>query len=242
MTIALVTVQVRHERRIRLLFSHALASGAFTPGLYTVTSVDGDAADPPVVAAYAVLNSPAVVELHLGADLVQGGHYRASAPGVPGTDGDTTPDPSAVGFRVGTARGGAELSAPRKASALERRLYGWDLVHDGNDFVETPDGDLADAAGVTVARADLRRRVESNGLPWRPSFGLHARAWVDAPAPALAQVPVLAVAEVRKDDRVLSAEAEIVFSAEGTPMVSVRPVLVGDRLVSSAGPIQGAIR
>ena len=65
MTIALTTAIVRHERRLRLVFSNSLGAGAFsTLTWYTITS-DGTAASPSVVAAYAVANSPQVVELHL---------------------------------------------------------------------------------------------------------------------------------------------------------------------------------
>lgn len=242
MTIALVTAIVRHERRIRLVFSANLAAGAFTSlGWYTITS-DGTAANPPVVAAYAVPNSPQTVELHLGVDLTQGALYTASAVGVPATGGGgSTPNPSNAQFRVATERGGNDLGAPRQASDLEKRLYGSDLVHDGNDFVEGPDGDLVKIAGLPVVKGDLRRGIESNGLPWDATHGMHAREFVDAPAPMLDQIPGLAVAYVLRDDRVVSATASVVTAGE-TPHIRIKPVLIGDKLVSSAGEVQAAIR
>ena len=55
MAIALANVQIRHERRVRLIFSAALAVGAFTSTApYTVTSLSGEAASPTVVAALTV--------------------------------------------------------------------------------------------------------------------------------------------------------------------------------------------
>lgn len=242
MTIALITALVRHERRVRLEFSASLAAGAFTNlTWYTFTS-DGTAANPSAVAAYAVPNSPQTVELHLSVPLVQGALYTVSAVGVPAVGGGSTPDPSTARFRVAAERGNNDLGAPRQASDLEKSLYGSDLVHDGNDFVEGPDGDLVRIAGLPVVKGDLRRGVESNGLPWAPRHGLRAReAFVDAPAPMLDQIPALAVAYVQRDDRVVSATAEVGGTSE-RPIVRIKPVLIGDKLVSGAGEIQAAIR
>jgi len=241
MTIALTTAVVRHERRLRLVFSNSLGAGAFsTLAWYTITS-DGTAADPSVVAAYAVANSPQVVELHLSLPLVQGALYTVSAVGVPAISGPATPNPSTTQFRVATERSDNDLGAHRKASDLERRLYGSDLVHDGNDFVEGPDGDLVKIAGLPVVKGDLRRGIESNGLPWAPTYGMHAREFVDAPAPMLDQIPGLAVAYVQKDDRVVSATAEVLTTGTA-PTIRIRPVLIGDKLVSSAGEVQAAIK
>lgn len=241
MTIALVTVLVRHERRIRLIFTNSLAAGAFTSlAWYAITS-DGTAANPSVVAAYAVSNSPDTVELHLGADLVQGVLYTASAVGVPATDLSSTPNPSETKFRVAVERGGNDLKAAVKVSPLERRLYGVDLIHDGADWVEGPDGDLAIVEGKPVVKADIRRGIESNGLPWAPTYGMRARGFVDAPSPMLAQLPGIAAAYVQQDDRVESATADVVLNGE-TPVVRVRPKLIGDHIVSSVGEIEAAIQ
>lgn len=244
MTIALNVVVVRHERRLRLLFSEAVAAGAFTSvAWYTVTAPDGDSPAPLAVAAYSVTGSPAAVDIHLDGNLTQGGLYAVAAVGVPALagGGGSTPSPSLLKFRVGEERGQNDLGTARAASGLESRLYGTDLVWT-DDLQEAPDGDLADVSGVRVAKADLLRRVQSNGLPWRPTFGLHARQFVDAPNAMLSQIPVRAIEEATKDDRVESAEAEVVLTDDATqPIVRVLPKLIGDQLVSGIGDVQAAI-
>lgn len=237
MSIALVTAVVRHERRIRLVFSNTLAAGAFTTlSWYAITS-DGTAANPPVVAAYAVTSSPQTVELHLGSDLVQGVLYTVSAVGVPASDLSSTPDPSEAKFRVAVQRGDNDINATPKASDLERRLYGMDLVHNGTDWVEGPDGDLATIEGKPVVKADIRRGIEGNGLPWDPRYGMRARQFVDAPSPMLAQLPAIAEAYVQQDDRVESVTADL--GTTGTvPTVRVKPRLIGDKIVRSVGEIE----
>lgn len=242
MAIAFVTVYVRHERRVRFLFDAALAVGAFqTLSFYSLTAVNGDAANPTIVAAYSMPDSPHTVELHLGVDLVQGVLYEAAAVGVPAAGGGTTPSPSTTRFRVGIEPGDNDLGVPRQASALQRRMFGVDIVHDGNDFVLTPDHDLAQIAGARVVKGDLERRLLANGLPWARLFGLGARRYVDAPTPALSELPPLAVVEMLNDDRVVSATAEVLLTNDGTSYISVRPVVIGDRLVSSLGDIRAPI-
>jgi hypothetical protein len=243
MSISLVTAIVRHERRLRLVFTNSLAAAAFTTlSYYTVTSVDGAAASPAVVAVYSVTNSPNVVELHLGADLVQGALYVASAVGVPATDISTTPNPSEAHFRPGVERTEADLGTPAQVSDLERQLYGEDLVHDGRDFVETADGDLASSSGAPVVKADLRRALEASGLPWDPGYGLHGREYVDGPAVHLGRVPARAVEVMLRDDRVESATADVVLESPERTFVKVRPVLVGDKLLAGIGDVQAKLQ
>lgn len=243
MSISLVTAIVRHERRLRLVFTNHLAAGAFTSlGYYAITSVDGAAASPAVVAAYSVTNSPNVVELHLGADLVQGALYLAVAVGVPATDLSTTPSPSEAYFRPGVEPTGADMGTPAQVSSLERQLYGEDLVHDGRDFVETADGDLASSAGAAVVKADLRRALEASGLPWDPEYGLHGRQYVDAPSVHLSRVPARAIEVMLRDDRVETATAEVVLESPERTFVKVRPVLLGDKLLAGIGDVQARLQ
>lgn len=241
MSIALITARVRHERRLRLEFSNTLAAGAFTTlSWYTITS-DGTAADPPVVAAYSVTSASHAVELHLGSALVQGVLYTVSAVGVPAADLSSTADPSETKFRVGVERGNNDIQATPKASDLERRLYGMDLVHDGTDWIEGPDGDLATAEGKPVVKGDILRGVVANGLPWDERYGMRARQYVDAPSPMLAQLPAIAEAYVQRDDRVESVTADVVMRGD-LPVVRFRPHLIGDQLVSSIGEIEAPLQ
>lgn len=243
MTIALNAVVVRHERRLRLLFTEAVGPGAFTSvAWYTISAPDGDSASPAVVAAYSVSNSPEAVDVHLDGDLAQGGLYAVEAVGVPALAGGSTPDGGACAFRVGEERGANDLGTARAGSELESRLFGTDLVWK-DDLVEDASGDLATVAGVQVAKADLMRRVQSNGLPWRPTFGLRAREFVDAPVTMLSQLPGRAVEEVLKDDRVISATAELELSADETePVIRVTPKLIGDGLVSNVGDLRATFQ
>jgi hypothetical protein len=69
--IAFNAVLFRHERRARLVFTNSLDSAAFTStAYYSVTNLDGLASSPAVQKAMGVANSPEVVELQFGADLV----------------------------------------------------------------------------------------------------------------------------------------------------------------------------
>ena len=86
MSIALTAVDPRSQRRVRLVFSHALSVGAFSSlAFYSVTS-DGAGVSPAVNGAFLVPSSPNVVELSVTEDLLDGAQYTVSAVGVPATD------------------------------------------------------------------------------------------------------------------------------------------------------------
>lgn len=239
MTIALNTIILRHERRVRLVFTLALGAGAFTStSFYTVTSVDGATTPPTVVKALGVTDSPNVVELQLGSDLVQGAAYSFSAVAVPGVDASTTPDPSAVEARMPREPGPAAPGTRQQGSALEEVLYGRDLRWSGSDFAEAPGGDLDTTAGIEVVETDLSRRMLSDGLPWDQDFGLHGREYVDAPSPSLVELRGRAVAQLRQDDRVLSATVSVDVSNPAEPVLEAMPVLVGGQLVRQSAALQ----
>jgi len=104
MAIALVSLSIKHERRIRAVFSNTLAAGAFTdPSLYVLTCTNSAGADPGVQKAVAILSSPNVVELQLDLDLVGGGVYRLQADGVPAVDLSVTPADSFAFAKIGRA-------------------------------------------------------------------------------------------------------------------------------------------
>jgi hypothetical protein len=239
MTIALNSVVIRHERRARLIFTAALASGAFTStSFYTVTSVDGAATPPGVAKALAISDSPNVVELQMDADLVQGAAYSFSAVGVPAVDASVTPDPSAHEARMPREQGQVALGARRKGSDLEEVLYGRDLRWTGSDFAEAPGGDLDDTAGLEVVETDLTSRLLSDGLPWDNDFGLKGREYVDAPAPSLVELRGRAVTQLRQDDRVIAATVTIDLSDPAEPVLEATPTLVGGQLVLEAAALQ----
>lgn len=229
MAIDLLAVTIKHERRVRLVFDASLAGAAFSStAFYAITELDGLAANPGVVKALIVTSSPQVVELQLDTDLVQGARYSFSAVGVPALDASTTPDPSVATATVGTERAAAAIGAPGPLTDLERTLYGVDLVLDG-DFGETPDGDLDTVGGLRCATLDLQRAAESNGLPWDPTHGLHARGAVDGLPQGLQALRGRAIALMRRDDRISAADASVVLSDPEAPTLLLRPTFIGAR-------------
>lgn len=241
MAIKIGPVIILHERRIRVTFTVALASGAFTSiAWYSVNSLSGQAASPSVVAAYVVANSSHVVELVLGADLVQGQAYRISAVGVPAQDATTTPNPSTQDASYGTKpqvvgryTGGV--------SELEEVLYSRDLVFKGGDFVETPGGDLDTVAGAENLELALNRRALSNGLPWDPRYGLRAYDHVDGTGQGLLPLRGRAETQMKLDDRVSTVVARVTSSqdeAAGYVEIDIDPIGAGalTTLKISVGP------
>ncbi len=216
---ALVGVVVRHERRVRLRLDTELRPAAFqSTGFYTLACKDGRGVSPAVVGALAVGADLHEVELALAADLAPGALYEVSIAGAPTTDGGTATGASLFRFgEASTARDGAP-----GVDDLDALLYGVDLVHDGNDYVETADGDLASIAGLPNVEAAVRRRLLADGLPWDPSYGPNARRFVDGPSGALPPLRGSLVKEGLKDDRVAAIDVtlgpESVFDVEVTPI------------------------
>jgi hypothetical protein len=242
MTIALLSLAVRHERRLRVGFSQALANGAFSAALYSVTCADGTASSPVVTKALVVANSPDFVELQLGDDLAQGALYRVSAVGVPGVDATITPSPSFAEVRLGRETRSAQLGARGAPSLLEEQLYGRDARWSGTDFAEAPSGDLDSVSGIECVELDLTARLTESGLPWDTSWGLSAYSYVDGALGSLPQLRGKAVSQLRQDDRVASAEVVINIDDPEAPTITAQPVLVGaglfgDGLLSLSTPL-----
>lgn len=230
MTISMLSLTVRHERRLRVGFSQAVAGGAFSAALYTVTCTDGTASSPAVTKALVVGNAPEFVELQLGDDLAQGALYRVSAVGVPGIDATVTPDPSWAEVRLGRETRAAQLGARGATSELEERLYGRDLRWGDGDFAEAPSGDLDSVSGVECAELDLTARLVEDGLPWDRSWGLGAYEYVDGALGSLSQLRGKAIAQLRQDDRVASTEVVVNVDDPEAPILQAQPVLVGSQL------------
>jgi hypothetical protein len=183
MSILLSAVDVRHEQRVRVVFTTALASGAFGvpgPAYYSIENLDGKGANPSISAALIVANSPNVVELVLSIPLARGASYTLAAEGVPAVDLTVTPVGSATGLRWGAppVRENHEVVV----SDRDRLLYGTDLLFNGNDYEETPTNDLGDVSGAPNVTKALNNRAVSEGLPWKPSHGGKLRQFVDSPS------------------------------------------------------------
>jgi hypothetical protein len=226
MAINLTAIVVRHERRVRLVFDASLAMSAFTStSYYSALNLDGGAASPTIAKALVVTSSPNVVELQLGLDLVQGGKYSFTASGVPAVDLSTSPTQT-VTATVGTEPTPAALGTHGGISNLERELYGVDLLV-MDDFIEGPDGDLATVAGLRCATLDLQEAMLADGLPWDPAYGLHARQEVDGAPGALVTLRGRAIEIMRRDDRILSADAEVDTTDPEGPVLTVKPTWIG---------------
>lgn len=227
MAIALLSVNVRHERRLRLLFTNVLAAGAFGvpgPAYYTVENLDGKAVSPVVEAALIVSGSPEVVELSLGADLCNGAMYRITADGVPATDASTTPSGSQEQFRFGTAPTKTKVEPGLRDR--ERLLFQVDLIWNGSDYEESPTGDLARVEGVPNVTKALWRRVETPGLPWDPTWGVDVREYVDSPSALAVPLRGVVAGQVAQDPRVSSVKTAVEIQQEKT-FIHITPTLKG---------------
>jgi hypothetical protein len=218
----LVGVVVRHERRVRLRFDVELRATAFATSFYVVTNRDGRAVSPAVVGVLVVGADLHEAELALGSDLAPGALYEVSVDAAPAADG--SPIAASGPFRPGES---TVVDPAVGVDDLDALLYGVDLVHDGADYVETADGDLASVSGLPNVEAAVRRRLFSDGLPWDPSYGAKARRFVDGPVGALPPLRGSLVKEALKDDRVASADPTLapdgMFDVEVTPIGASGP-------------------
>lgn len=224
--IALLSILIKHKRRIRLVFSSPVAAGAFTSvSYYTVTSQDGIGASPPVVSAIAVDGAVNNVELALGDELVPGGRYRVSAIGVPAVDSSVTDSTSTQIVAFGLERPTVNVEA--LVSDNDLLLYGRDLVWTGTDFEETAAGDLATVGGAPNARAALGRRLLASGLPWAPLYGPNARSYVNGTAPGVLTLSGALLGQAKADDRVASVTVTLEEDSLHQPVFIVTPTLIG---------------
>ncbi len=226
MTILFQSVQIKHERRVRLYFTHALDTGAFGapgPAAYIITNLDGRGISPTVEAAMVIPSLAQAVEISLSDDLVKSALYSISAVGIPATDSSTTPSGSVLQIRYGTSTPAPNVE-PGKADR-ELLLYGVDLLWNGTDYQEASNGDLERVSGTANVTKALYRGLESNGTPWDPSYGAHAREFVDSPSTASGTLKSAVQRQVLRDPRV--ATAKVTFSVEdGVTQLFIDPVLI----------------
>lgn len=225
MSILLQAVDIRHERRVRLVFTNTLAAGAFgapAPAAYSIVNVDGKGPDPNVKAALIVSGSANVVELALEHELVKGALYTISAVGVPAVDLTTTPGGSTLQVRWGvTAK--AENIEPL-ARERDDLLYFIDLLWTGDDFQETPLGDLDRVSGRANVTKALQRGAEACGLPWDPTWGGFLREYVDSPSTIGGTLKGSITAQMLRDPRVKSVKIKHEIAGDKT-FIYADPVL-----------------
>ena len=226
MAISLLSVTPKHERRLRLIFSDTLASGAFgaSPSVYAVTTNDSLGISPTVTEAIVVGNNPRAVEIALGEDLAQGASHLVAAIGVPSLAGPVTDSTSQQNILFSTLV--HTTNAESVVDAQDVLLYGTDLIWNGSDYQETLQGDLAVISGVANVTSAILRRCLASGLPWDPTYGPNARAYVNA-----ADVTPLRgaiIQQVKQDNRVstVTATTQSTLGSDSTTF-TVKPVLVG---------------
>lgn len=231
MTIALSAAVVRHEQRIRVIFTEAVNTGAFglAPTFYTVENQDGLGLDPTVSAAMVVTGNPSTVELALSIPLVQGALYKVSAVAVPSLVGPTvTPAGSFEMLRHGAAV--VEVNKEPIAKDREILLYGRDLIWTGQDFQESASGDLDRVSGTSNVSKALYRGLTSNGLPYDSSWGAKAREYVDSPTGAAGTLKGAVETQGLRDPRVKSVRVEIEVSGANTYLHLVPTLISGDKV------------
>lgn len=220
MAISLSSVLIKHKRRIRLVFSNDLAAAAYTTlSYYAITSLDAVGVSPTVIGAVAVSGSGHELELALGSDLAPGGKYNISAIGVPATDTSVTDNTSQKVTVFGQIQ--SPINSESDAVNTLALIYGRDLVWNGLDFAETPNGDLATISGSDNFISALSRRLLANGLPWDPSYGPNARAFVNGTAPHVKTLRGELLSQCGRDDRVKRATVTLEEDSLGRPVFVV---------------------
>ncbi len=225
MTIALRQIEARSSRRLRLIFTNTLDTGAFglNPTLYSVTPSDASGGTPSIKAALIIASNPLAVELVLGDDMSSGAPYLVTITAVPCTDASTA---------TGTQRFfyGAQLATQHDTEPEvdngEILLYGIDIIWSG-DFQETQSGDLARVGGSSNAVAALQRRVFANGLPYDRNYGPNARQFIDAPESAIGDLRSTLISQILLDDRVKKVDVKFLPDPD-TATFDIMPTLIGD--------------
>lgn len=235
MTIELTAIVVRHERRVRLVFSSPLAGSAFgspAPVAYVITNV-ATAQAVAVSAAILVTSATDTVELALGADLVQGSLYRVTTLGIVGADATSCTSASDQKFRFGEDP--RQIDVEPKVLDADLILFGRDLVHTGTDYLETAEGDLASVGGVANAQAAHRRRMLGSPLPWAPEYSARARQYVDAPISSVGGLRGALQRQSLRDDRIQSVTVTFTVDEDDADNSSftVTPTFIGGRVPST---------
>lgn len=200
MATAINTLVLRGPRRVRLLFTGALAAGAFTSTSYYAAANSSNSLAPPlfVEAVFAIANTPNGVEVSLSQDFVPGDLYTFTVTAVPTVDGS---NPSgSVQVTVPQPLQSATNTEPA-TSDIDLVLYGEDLYFNGADIVEDSTGDLATLSGSDNWVTAIQRRMMSYGIKWDPSYGPKSYEYVDAPQPYQLPFAGALVAQAKADNR-----------------------------------------
>lgn len=202
----LLTVIIRSDTRLRLEFSSAVGSTAFTgSGTITITSQDGLGLSPTIKQRIPVSSSPNSIELVLSNPLVDGGFYVVQLINIPGADATFATGIENIRPGVTFTRLNTEIDVPE----IESALYNIDLVWTGEDYLESANGDLASISGMPNVHGALLRRLVSDGLPWDSDYGAKPRKFVDGPSPATPLLRGEILRQMLSDNRVRAATVRL---------------------------------
>lgn len=209
------TLLFNGSRRIRVLATQSLGTGAFTSTtLYTVTSLDGIGASPSVNAVFAIAGTPQAVELAVSADLVPGGLYQVAFAAMPFANG-TTFTGNLTG-RLALPSNTPNAQAEPSTGDFDLLFYGRDLLlGDNGDFALDATGDLATISGRQNWQDAIERRVMSDGIPWDAAYGAKPSDYVNAPSQYQLPLSARIVQQARADDRTLTAQVQLVPNPAG---------------------------
>lgn len=220
MPLSLMGVEPKHERRLRVTFNQPLAVGSFVASKYTITN-DGTATSPTVSSAIVVASDSSTVELALSNELVRGVIYTLTVTGAVAQDASTFTGSNPFQYGTKVVKNTLEPALRNR----ERIILQVDLVWNGIDYQEAPNGDLARVEGRENVTKNLWRSVETAGLPWDPGWGVNAREWVDSPSPAGSTLRGAMARQVGRDPRVKTVTSTVTQSGNAT-YISIVPVLI----------------
>ncbi len=206
MSITLNAVTVRSSTRVRLVFSGALAGGAFSAGLWTIWDNTINVPGPSVAAALAVAGLTNQVELVLASPLTSDDSIIVTGTNVPAADLSTFTGQAA------TYWGPNVLFTPNvepQQNNGDDLVFGRDLVHNGVDYIEDATSDLAGQSGLQNVQSALYRRILAYGLPWDQSFGPRLDDFVDGPNAQAAPASGLIKRQMLADDRVTACKVTL---------------------------------
>lgn len=235
MTLQLNQILIKSATRVRLIFSGALASGAFNASKYSISNVTLDGTGPTVDAALAVAGFTNQVELVLNSELGTGNTYAANCTSVPAADASTFTGSAASFWGQSVIFTPNVEPAQNQGDAL---AFGRDLVHNGNDYVEDATGDLATVEGIPNVQGALFRRVVSYALPWDASYGARLDDYVDGPNAQAAPAAGLIKKQMLADNRTQSATVTLEEDDTGGAFFRITPVLKTDKKI---GPFDVAV-
>lgn len=238
MALSVQSFILRSPTRLRILFSATLTSGGTDVGRYSVASVDGTGVTPTVLEALPVPGAGDGIELALSERLTDGALYALTIQSGVAAGPDVLPTTTLEVLTSTPSPAPSDTITPRDILA---ELFGEDLRWTGDDWAETPEGDLDLNKGPDNAQAAILRRAESDGLLWDPNYGGKPRSFVDGPEGDLPRLVAGLEQQATLDDRVVSVEGTLLGPSNADPAVQLIE-LHFDLVGGLTGSVQTSVR